>query len=240
MIGAIWLRDNKETNKDKVARLFNKRTGVVYQNWIQAWGVSLQLKKAEIKRLTTSLKNILPLFFLILIGCSDSDFRLHPVDNHQYSSDESFSQVFYFDSDPRLDVDDNGFYHLTIDMSNWQTLHRLSGTIIDSATVQPVVSCRVEWTSSHYWNLGDTLGYWVRQGLTDDLVWVSYDTSYIIGFDGQMVPTINPASYSNGEGAVNAMIAPVQSMIGDTMTIWYSWGGWYTNWETDSLKIILE
>ena len=58
MIGAIWLRDNKETNRDKVARLFNKRTGVVYQNWIQAWGVTLQLKKAEIKRLTTSLKNI--------------------------------------------------------------------------------------------------------------------------------------------------------------------------------------
>tara|TARA_B100002052_G_scaffold55337_1_gene48539 strand:+ start:93 stop:230 length:138 start_codon:yes stop_codon:yes gene_type:complete len=38
MIGAIWLRDNKETNRDKVARLFNKRTGVVYQNWVQAWG----------------------------------------------------------------------------------------------------------------------------------------------------------------------------------------------------------
>ena len=28
-------------------------------------------------------------------------------------------------------------------------------------------------------------------------------------------------------------------MIGDTMTIWFSWGGWYTSWDTDSIKIIL-
>ena len=59
--------DNNKNNRDKVAKLFNKRTGFVYQNWIQAWGVTLQLKKAEIKRLTISLKNILPLFLLILI-----------------------------------------------------------------------------------------------------------------------------------------------------------------------------
>ena len=116
----------------------------------------------------------------------------------------------------------------------------MSGSIIDSATSQPVVSCRVEWSSSHYWTLGDTLGYWIRQGLTDDLEWVSYDTSYVVGFDGQEVPTINPASYSNSIGEVNTMIAPVQSMIGDTMTIWYSWGGWYTSWETDSIKIVLD
>ena len=48
----------------------------------------------------------------------------------------------------------------------------------------------MEWSSSHYWTLGDTLGYWIRQGLTDDLEWVSYDTSYVVGFDGQEVPTI--------------------------------------------------
>ena len=53
------------------------------------------------------------------------------------------------------------------------------------------------------------------------------------------VPTINPASYSNSDGEVNTMIAPVQNMVGDTMTIWYSWGGWYTSWETDSIKIVL-
>tara|TARA_S200000501_G_scaffold272765_1_gene256533 strand:- start:10 stop:573 length:564 start_codon:yes stop_codon:yes gene_type:complete len=182
----------------------------------------------------------IPLLFLLLIGCSDSNALLSPNDEvEQDSTSNDTHQVFYYDLDARLDEDDNGFYHLNIDTTNWQTLHRLSGFISDSATGQPVVSCRVEWSSSHYWTLGDTLGYWIRQGLTDDLEWVSYDTSYVVGFDGQEVPTINPASYSNSEGEVNIMIAPVQSMRGDTMTVWYSWGGWYTDWKTDSLQIIL-
>ena len=217
------MSDKKETNREVVARLFNKRTGVVYQNWMQAWGVTLQLKKAEIKKLTISLKNILPLFYIILNGCSDSDFRLHPVDNYEYSIDESFSQVFYFDSDPRLDVDENGFYHLTIDMNNWQTLHRLSGSIIDSATVQPVVSCRVEWTSSHYWVIGDTLGYVVKRNFNDAGMYVSYDTTYLTQFNGMEVPTSNMISYSNGKGEINNMLAPVKSMVGDTMKLTARW-----------------
>ena len=181
----------------------------------------------------------IPLLYLFLIGCSDSDFMLAPVDEVENPQSEEIHQRFYFDSNPRLDVDVDGFYHLDIDMTKWQTLHRLSGFISDSASSNPVVNCRVEWSSSHEWTLGDTLGYWVRQGLTDDLEWVSYDTSYVVGFDGQQVPTVNPASYSNSDGEVNTMIAPVQSMVGDTMTIWFSWGGWYTTWETDSIKIIL-
>tara|TARA_B100000945_G_scaffold288448_1_gene260806 strand:+ start:267 stop:824 length:558 start_codon:yes stop_codon:yes gene_type:complete len=180
----------------------------------------------------------IPLLYLFLIGCEDTLY-LEPVEEANNPTQEEIHQVFYFDSDGRLEMDSNGFYHLTIDTTNWQTLHRISGFITDSATTNPVVNCRVEWSSSHYWTLGDTLGYWIRQGLTDDLEWVSYDTSYVTGFDGQEVPTINPASYSNADGEVNTMIAPVQSMVGDTMTIWYSWGGFYTSWETDSLKVIL-
>ena len=164
---------------------------------------------------------------------------MEPVEEANNPTQEEIHQVFYFDSDGRLEMDSNGFYHLTIDTTNWQTLHRISGFITDSATTNPVVNCRGEWSSSHYWTLGDTLGYWIRQGLTDDLEWVGFDRSYVVGFEGHEVPTLNPASYSNSDGEVNTMIAPVQSMIVDTMTIWYSWGGWYTDWETDSIKIIL-
>jgi len=32
-------------NKKTVQFLFKKRTGIDYQNWIQAWGVTLKLKK---------------------------------------------------------------------------------------------------------------------------------------------------------------------------------------------------
>lgn len=193
------------------------------------------------KQLVIIMSKYIVLLFLFLIGCSDSNSMLGPVneDIETETPDEPFTQIFYFNENPRLDVDENGYYHLDIDTTNWQTLHRLSGSIVDSATNLPVVNCRVEWESSHYWYLGDTLGYWIRQGLTDDLEWVSYDTSYVVGFDGQQVPTINPASYSSSEGEVNTMIAPVKSMRGDTMTVWYSWGGFYTTWETDSIKIIL-
>ena len=31
-------------------------------------------------------------------------------------------------------------------------------------------------------------------------MYVSVDTSYVIGFNGMEVPTINPVSYSNGIG----------------------------------------
>ncbi len=36
---------SKESIRDRVAKLFKKRTGVVYQNWIQALSVTLKQKK---------------------------------------------------------------------------------------------------------------------------------------------------------------------------------------------------
>ena len=47
----------------------------------------------------------------------------------------------------------------------------------------------------------------------------------MIGFNGMEVPTSNTVSYSNSLGEINNMIAPVRSMIGDTLTltaIWYN------------------
>ena len=177
---------------------------------------------------------------LMTVGCDDSSFLLEPVDDSIVEETENRVDVYLFDKSPNLDLDNNGYYHLDVDMGNWQTLHRLTGFISDSTTLGSVVNCRVEWESSHYWMLEDTLGYIIRRGLTDDLIYVNVDTSYVIGFSGMVVPTINPASYSNSDGEVNTMIAPVQTMVGDTMTIWYSWGGWYSEWKTDSLKIVLD
>ena len=36
---------SKKSIRDRVAKLFKKRTGVVYQNWIQALAVTLKQKK---------------------------------------------------------------------------------------------------------------------------------------------------------------------------------------------------
>ena len=160
-------------------------------------------------------KMLSSLLFLLLFGCSDSVSSFEPVE----------PDVIRVELNPRLNVDDNGYYHLELS-GNWQTLHRLSGTAYINDV--PLEVLRVQWESSHYWYLGDTLGYIVNRYLTEDGVYVSVDTSYVVGFNGMEVPTINPASYSNGEGEVNTMFAPVRSMKSDTVTIrMYFWNNDY-------------
>ena len=123
------------------------------------------------------------------------------------------------------EVDINGYYHIPVDTTRWQTLHRISGNVYRNNEAVNVI--KFGWSSSHYWTLGDTLGYIISRGLTDDLIYVSYDTSYVTWFDGYEVPIVNSASYSDTEGEVSTMIAPVKSMRGDTATIFY---GYYDNW----------
>ena len=151
------------------------------------------------------------LLFLLLFGCSDS-VAFEPVE----------PDVIRVELNPRLNVDDNGYYHLELS-GNWQTLHRLSGTAYINDV--PLEVLRVQWESSHYWYLGDTLGYIVNRYLTENGVYVSVDTSYVVGFNGMEVPTSNIVSYSNSYGEINNMIAPVRRMLGDTLVltaIWYN------------------
>ena len=67
----------------------------------------------------------IPLLYLFLIGCSESKFILEPVDEIENPQSEDLHQVFYFDSNPRLEVDDNGFYHLDFDDESIQTFTQL-------------------------------------------------------------------------------------------------------------------
>ena len=146
-----------------------------------------------------------------------------------------------FISDVRLPIDDNGYYHMTLFEDNWQTLHRISGFIVEveNSDTMCVYGAYVRWSSSHYWMLGDTLGYIVNRGLTDDLIYVSYDTTYITGFDGMEVPTINSSSRSNSSGEVNTMFAPVGNMRGDTVDVSVSWI-LNNEWETYIFEIVLD
>jgi hypothetical protein len=57
----------------------------------------------------------------------------------------------------------------------------------------------------------------------------------MIGFDGQEVPTTNKVSLSNSKGELNNMIAPVNSMIGDTMKLTADW-----DYENFSFYIVLD
>lgn len=143
-----------------------------------------------------------------------------------------------FNLKPRLTADGNGYYHLTLTEDSWQTLHRISGHITEDG--KPLENMKFGWESSHYWILGDTLGYIVRRGLSDQVRYVAIDTSYIIGFSGFEVPTVNCCSYSNAEGEVNTMFAPVQSMRHDTVTVTASFYGYSSELETHELRIVLE
>ena len=178
----------------------------------------------KINGITGLIKSVVVGSFLLVVGC---DTRLGP----------DYDEVF-FDIDVRLPLDENGYYHLEMERGNWQTLHRISGSVY--VEEGPVELIRFNWYSSHYWYIGDTLGYVVEFGLTDDLEYVSYDTNYVTWFNGSEVPTTNCWSYSNSDGEVNNMIAPVQSMIGDTMTISYTYRDYSSDLNEGKIEIVLD
>ena len=163
---------------------------------------------------------------LFLLGC----LILFQSCNDLNTEDDS---EYIFTLNSRLEIDNNGYYHLDVIRQNVQTLHRINGVITKDDI--PVENVFFEWSSNLYWILGDTLGYIVNQNLNDKGMYVSTDTSYMTGFKGFEVQTINCCSYSNSKGEVNTMIGLVKSMVGDTMIVNYS----FLN-RNDMIGIILD
>ena len=164
------------------------------------------------------IKKLVNYGLIILIGFNLFTGCVKLVPNYEESYDVDFQM--------NLPLDLNGYYHLTLDRTEWQTLHRVSGvvtTINKNGDELFVEAFWVEWESNLYWYLGDTLGYIITQYLDDKWTYVSVDTSYMVGFNGMEVPTSNRISYSNSYGQVNNMIAPVLSMVGDTLTLTAYW-----------------
>ena len=191
-------------------------------------------KRNLINETKRTLGVILSGLSLLLIGCEDVQ-EYHDID---------FEYVL------ALEQDVNGYYRMTLG-DNWQTTQRLTGKLTSkhSDTREDYQRDLVEitmvyWESSHSWYLNDTLGYVVKRGLTDDLEYVNYDTTFIVGFDGHQVPTINFQSYpvktSDYEYEVNQMFGPVQSMIGDTITVWTYFWDLNENYMEYSAEIIIE
>jgi len=187
------------------------------------------------KRMNKLIRNTLLALSIFVIGCEDNQEIYEDID------------LVY---NINLPVDDNGYYHMELSDS-WQTIQRLTANLeskhLDNREYGErdlVETIKVYWESSHYWVLGDTLGYIVKRGLTDDMEYVNYDTLYIWGFEGESVPTINSASYpvnvNDDTWEVNTMTGPVSSMVGDTMTVWtYFWDLNYL-YKEYSIGIIME
>jgi len=126
---------------------------------------------------------LLSILFLIYFSCEDN------------KTDEDSKSTYRFDivwEDTGITKDNNDYFHLTIDRNNWQTLYRVRGIVKKNDRPEPFM--KFYWESNLYWELGDTLGYYIHRGLTDD---------------------------SN-------MIAPVKSMIGDTLTLSWYFFDWIT------------
>lgn len=155
------------------------------------------------------MKNILYILLLsvILISCS-APTSYDEVDNFELSIDA------------RLDTLGTDLYSLNLSSgrNSIQTIHRLSGTLLNNGRA-PYPPQPVTWESSHQWTLTDTAYVVIRRTINVLGQWVNVDTVYVTGYEGQLVPTINKHSLSGTDGEINTVIAPITSMRGDTMVV---------------------
>lgn len=163
-------------------------------------------------------------------------------------SDATAPQIVLYDQvlDVRLEPNADGFFELELNRNTTQTIHRISGHVF--ADGQPLEFQRVEWVSSHYWTLSDTLTVISRKSCpyNGDIECLWYvtsegavkDTVYLTQFSGQEVPTVNPVSISAPDGEINTIFAPVWWMAGDTVTI-SAYALFPNGVQKDSVQIIL-
>ena len=145
-------------------------------------------------------KIVLTVVSLFLIGC-----ELEPHQPIEYN----------FELYPESLIEDGrGYYHFKL--SDGIVWNNKTSRIKMVANTNNPNTQKVGFATSHYWILDDTLGYVVSRGLTDDLVYVSYDTSYVTWFNGFEVPVINGASYTKDALAYSWAAIPF-SMVGDTI-----------------------
>lgn len=121
------------------------------------------------------------------------------------------------ETDGRLPIDENGFYHLKLDPNRNQTIHRVSAFISNLYSPK-----KFEWSSNLYW--------WIREGDTITQITRSYFNEFtgefvytnlppLVNWKDEIVPTINSASYSNEYGEINSVVAPIYTMKNDTLRI---------------------
>ena len=146
------------------------------------------------------------LMFIGLTSCTKDD-------------DITIPDNYTMELDGRLDTTNEGLYKLELNSTDnsIQTIHTIGGTLLNNGE-EPYPQL-VEWESSHNWTLNDTAYVIVRRTINALGNWVTIDTSYVTGFNGSSVPTINEFSYSGTGGEINTVIAPIDEMVGDTLIV---------------------
>ena len=171
-----------------------------------------EYRKQQTEKITTKLLKFILLFISVLIlltlltSCEDTIMDELP-DNYT------------LELDSRLDTTDDGLYKLELNstQNSIQTIQRISGKLLNNGE-EPYPQL-VEWESSHQWTLNDTAYVFIRRTINVLGDWVDVDTTYVTGFAGSIVPTINEFSYSGDGGEINTVIAPIDEMVGDTLIV---------------------
>lgn len=161
------------------------------------------------------MKRLIPLLFLF--GCTkDIDI---PIPTKTYTL--QINGVMNQNGIGSIPKDSNGYYHLKLDKTKNQTVHRINGTILVNGK-EPYPVEKVEWESNLYWIMkrNDTIA-------TITKTYINYFTGQyqivqlppLIASKDELVPTINASSYNGDNGEINTMIAPIYRMKGDTMIV---------------------
>jgi hypothetical protein len=156
------------------------------------------------------LKFALVLYSLMLLGTLTS------------CTEDPISDIpdnYTMELDGRLDTTNEGLYKLELNSTDnsIQTIHRITGKLLNNGE-EPYPQL-VEWESSHQWTLNDTAYVFIRRTINVLGQWVDVDTTYVTGFAGTIIPTINEFSYSGTGGEINTVIAPIDEMVGDTLIV---------------------
>ena len=162
MDDGLCLNDEKNPNYEDglfgsdiydCADYLNIKEGKPKGSWMMDWGKRLKEREpkepyeSDFVKWSKSIKGMIPLFFILSLSCS-SLVSTEPIEN------ENDHQLLVT-LNPRLPEDSNGYYHLSINRNNWQTIHRIDGNVVDENNY-PVEFVRFEWESDLFWYLGDT------------------------------------------------------------------------------------
>ena len=130
------------------------------------------------------------------------------------------------DGTKSLIKDNNGFYHLSISQTSNQTLSRITGRFLVDGKPNAIpspIEYTINWESDHFWVLkaGDTVGRVIQtyfNPFTGTLQNVKLPS--LVAKEDVIIPVINGVSNSDFKnGSVNAMLAPVFKMKGDTINV---------------------
>ena len=165
------------------------------------------------------MKNLMVLLGLILVftSCEKSS----PLDDYEEVYGNTLDSLNVTSTIPNIDYefkmngrcvqDNNGYYRLSLIEGENQTLHKF-GAYITNTDIYGLPS-QVIWSCESYWV-----------------------------YEGNTVPIVNGTSFADpGVDSVFCMMAPVFTMLGDTVTIYCQ--AWFEEGDvilTDSINIVFE